>query len=252
MPTMRSDLPVFVLDSIDYGESDKIVTFFCQDIGRLTAIAKGAHRSKKRFVNKLELFSFLQITYSRTSPTSLAVLNEAELVNSFITLRSNLEGYRTASILREIVLLATGETVRDDNLFQLMLWALHSLDSLDRGQQGREVLALFLIKLFDYIGYQPDFSCCQQCRTPSETNRSMSFTVETGGLLCNRCTTGSGHPAPYLAPGTTQMIRAVQQQPVARLKRFKLRGTVLEQILESFHRYCLHLFQREIHSWRWL
>lgn len=249
MPTIRSDLPVFVLDSFDHGESDKIVTFFCQGIGRLTAIAKGAHRSKKRFVNKLELFSFLQITYSRSSPTSLAVLNEAELINSFITLRSNLEGYRAASTLREIVLLATGETVRDDNLFQLMLWALHSLD---RGEQSKEVLALFLIKLFDYIGYQPDFSCCQQCGTPSERSRSMRFTVETGGLLCNRCTTGHGPPAPYLAPGTTQMIRAIQQQPVARLKRFKPSGTVLEQILESFHRYGLHLFQREIHSWRWL
>ena len=40
MPTIRSDLPALVLDSIDHGESDKIVTFFCQDIGKLTAIAK--------------------------------------------------------------------------------------------------------------------------------------------------------------------------------------------------------------------
>lgn len=215
----------------------------------MTAIAKGAHRSKKRFVNKLELFSFLQITYSRSSPTSLAVINEAELVNSFITLRSNLPGYRTASILREIMLLATAETVSDDNLFQLMLWALHSLDS---GEDQKRVLALFLIKLFDYIGYRPDFSSCQQCSTAVDNTLKMRFAIHTGGLLCSRCMSGSGAMTPLLAPGTMQMVRAVQQQPVARLNRFKPSGTVLKQILESFHHYGRHLFQREIHSWKWL
>jgi len=55
------------------------------------ALARGAHRSKKRFLNKLEIFSFVQITYSRSSAGSLAVLSEAELINSFISLRTSLE-----------------------------------------------------------------------------------------------------------------------------------------------------------------
>ena len=46
----------------DYGESDKLVTFFSPDIGKATAIAKGAKRSQHRFVNKLELFTLLLLT----------------------------------------------------------------------------------------------------------------------------------------------------------------------------------------------
>jgi hypothetical protein len=46
------------------------------------------------------------------------------------------------------------------------------------------------------------------------------------------------------------MIRAVQQQPVSRLNRFKPSGAVLAQMLDCSHRYSRHLFQRDIHSWK--
>ena len=62
MSPLAQDTEAIVLDCRDHGESDKIVTFFCLDAGRLAGIAKGANRSKRRFVNKLELFSSLQLT----------------------------------------------------------------------------------------------------------------------------------------------------------------------------------------------
>ena len=43
-----------VLNSVDYAESDRILTFFTREHGKLSGIAKGARRSKKRFVGKLD------------------------------------------------------------------------------------------------------------------------------------------------------------------------------------------------------
>ena len=63
-----------VLDTTDHGESDLIVTLFCQESGRVTAIAKGAKRSKKRFVNKLEFFTYLQVNYQQKNEQVLAFL----------------------------------------------------------------------------------------------------------------------------------------------------------------------------------
>ncbi len=250
MPELRSDLPALVVDSRDYGESDKIVIFFCREIGRLSALAKGAHRSKKRFLNKLEIFSFVEISYSRSAPGRLAVLSEAELLNSFISLRSNLDGYRTASIIREYLLLAIQDTSGDDHLFQLALWALHSLNGND---DQRRVLALFLIKFFDVLGYRPDFSSCQLCSASPPAGEPVSFAAESGGVICTRCSSpASPNEHRTLAAGTVQMISAVQQQPIARLNRFKPGGMVLEQILDYAGSYGRHLFQREIQSWKWL
>lgn len=249
MPVIRSDLPALVVDSRDYAESDKIVTFFCQEIGKMGALARGAHRSKKRFLNKLEIFSFVQITYSRSSTGSLAVLTEAELVNSFISLRTSLERYQTASIIREYLLLSTSETAGDDHLFQLALWALHTLDTSDN---RKRTLALFLVKLFDVLGYRPDFSTCQLCMRPAPASQPVVFDVHNGGMVCNQCSSAGSTGTAPMAAGTTRMINTVQQQPIARLNRFKPSGIVLEQMLDYAHRYSRHLFQRDIHSWKWL
>ena len=249
MPSARADLPAIVLDSYDIGESDKIVTLFCQGIGRLTTIAKGAHRSKKRFVNKLEIFSFLQITYSRSAPGNLAIITEAELLNSFMSLRSKVPRYHAASVLREFILLATSEKLNDDRLFQLALWALHALD---RGDDERTVLALFLVKLFDAIGYRPDFSQCQNCGNGYQAKGPAVFSPQAGGLICSHCLAGTEYSGWRLSPGTIQMIISVQQQPLARLSRFKLTSINLRETLDCLYRYGRHLFQKDIHSWKWL
>ena len=39
----------FVLRSLQYGESDLIVTFYTREFGKIKGIAKGAKRSRKRF-----------------------------------------------------------------------------------------------------------------------------------------------------------------------------------------------------------
>lgn len=43
-----------VLRLLDYGESDRIVTFYTAGFGKLRGIARGARRSRKRFANALE------------------------------------------------------------------------------------------------------------------------------------------------------------------------------------------------------
>lgn len=249
MVSVRADLPAVVLDSHDHGETDKIVTLFCQDIGRLTTIAKGAHRSKKRFVNKLELFSFLKISYSRSAPGHLAVITGAELLNSFLSLRSNLPRYHAASVLREFILLVTSEKLNEDHLFQLALWALHALD---KGADQKTVLALFLIKLYDAIGYRPDFLQCRSCDRLYQAQAPAVFSPQAGGLLCSRCRQEHDYSGRQLSPGTIQMIISVQQQPLSMLDRFRPTAVNLRETLDCLYRYGRHLYQKDIHSWKWL
>lgn len=247
MATIHTDLPAVVLASRDHGESDKILTLFCKDIGKLTAIAKGAHRSKKRFVNKLELFSFLHITYSRSTPGSLALINEGELLNSFMAIRSSVSRYQAATVIRELTLLATSEESPDNDLFTLILWALHAID---KEAAPRPIIAMFLVKFFDSIGYRPDFSCCQNCGLMYQGRSSAVFSNQAGGLVCSKCMAGGTHGGRKLSTGTIRVITAVQSQSFNKLKRLKLTGTILNDLLDTMYRYGRHLFQREIISWK--
>jgi len=235
-----------VLDCFDHGESDVIVTFLSRNEGRLTAIAKGAKRSKKRFVNKLELFSFLHITYQVTPNRSLTFLSEAELYTSFLNIRRNYNLYTIASVIREFLLIAIREGEADDLLFRLGLWAFHNID---QNRHPQDVLTFFLIKFYGAIGYRPDFSGCNSCTLGVQTDLNYSFDTTTGGLVCSRCS-AAGKRLIRLSLGTIKILQAGQTQPLTRLHRLKLSGNSRREALSLLHDYGRQLFQREIISWK--
>lgn len=247
MPTIRTDLPAVVLDSRDYGESDKILTLFCEDIGRLTVIAKGAHRSKKRFVNKLELFSLIMITYSRSAPERMAVINEAELLDSFLPIRYSSAIYHGGSVIRECLLLGTTEGVRDNQLFGLIVWVLQELT---QQTNLRQVLCCFLLKLFDYLGYRPILSKCQNCGRNYPGTGDAVFSSHSGGLICSNCLRTGNFNGRKLQATTIQMLAAMQDRPLAQMGALRLTEVALVESLERLHHYARFLFQRDIFSWK--
>ncbi|HBH30094.1 MAG TPA: DNA repair protein RecO [Desulfofustis sp.] len=241
----QNGVPGIILDCRDHGEADKIVTFFCQEKGRLTGIAKGAHRSKKRFVNGLELFSMVLLNYSQRTRDRLAIVNEVELLNSFITVRHDYGAYQAASAIREIVLGATGEQMVEDDFFQLTLWGFHALDS---GKDTLTVLALFVIKMFACIGYRPVLESCQGCGTPYRSNGAAMFSPAAGGLICSRCK--SSHHGWQLSGAAIGAATSVQRQPLPLLTRVSLTTDLSRQLLSSFYPYARYLLQRDIVSWK--
>lgn len=240
------DTEAIVLACSDHDEADLIVTLFSRDAGRLTAIAKNAKKSQKRFVNKLEPFSFLRITCNRKI-NRLALLAEADLLASFMNIRQDLELYALASVIVEFLLLGTSEGQADERTFRLSLWALHALD---RREQPRAILALFLIRYFDYLGYRPDLESCRACRTPVTPARRYTFQPGGGRILCSTCRVESGPRGLELSHGTLKILKAAQDYPLARLHRLKLAGPVRSEALYLLHQYGREIFQRDIVSWK--
>ena len=249
MSPRSHEAEAIVLDCRDHGEADLIVTFLCQDIGRVSGIAKGAKRSLKRFVNKLELFSLLHITYSNSASGSLLFVHEAELFASFLNLRKNIDLYTTATVIREFILTAMREGERDDNLFRLTLWALNNLDLK---QPHLSVLALFLVRFFTCIGYKPQMHTCLSCGAPVSSNREYSFNYLGGGIVCSACSSIRHQTAIRLSHGAVRILQSAQDLPLDRLHRLKFSGPVLDECLNVLHHYGRHLFQRDITSWAML
>ena len=75
--------PAIVLRTRPFGESDKIVSFLTENFGKITGIAKGAMRSRKRFVNSLEPFSLVNLCFQDRAHTNLVFILGAELAHGF-------------------------------------------------------------------------------------------------------------------------------------------------------------------------
>lgn len=246
MVSNRHETEALVLSTTEHGESDQIVTFFTQDSGRLTAIAKGAKKSKKRFVNKLEQFSFLRIVYQQKSASKLAFLLEAELHTSFIGLRTNIRLYNAASVIREFLLIAIKDGEPEKKVFQLSLWALHCLN---QNQPSESILVLYLLRLFDYIGYRPNLECCNRCNSEIHQEQTYRFDSSSGGLICANCFPGS-IPRKPIFHGTIKILKSGQDQPIDKLHRLKITGQILQESLRLLHNYGSQIFQKDIVSWK--
>lgn len=240
------DTEAIVLNCSDHGESDIIVSLFSRETGRLTAIAKGAKKSRRRFVNKLELFSFLRVSCNRKTDRNLAFLAEADLLASFINIRQELELYALASVMREFLLLGMSENEPDEKVFRLILWALHHLD---RGRQPKAILVLFLIRYFDYLGYRPDLELCSSCRTPVVSAKWYTFHSPGGRIVCSSCNTRRTM-GKALSHGTIKVLRAAQDTQLEKLHRLQVTGSLLDEALLLLHDYGRTLFQRDIVSWK--
>lgn len=241
------DSHALVLNSFDHAESDTILTLLTQDFGRISCIAKGAKKSKKRFVNKLEIFSFLQIQFTDYPNRSLSFLNEAELHTPFLEIRNNFKLYAASSIIQEFLLQSIREREQDNEVYTLTLWAFHNLC---KHKSPHTVLALFLIRFFDILGYRPELSCCHECGLMTHEKSAFYFQFLQGGLLCASCWPGAKQNS--LSPGTIKFLSSVQDQPLDRLHRVKVGGQVLRESLNLLHHYGRSLLQRDITSWSML
>ncbi len=243
-PELESD--ALVLSCRDHGESDKIITLLTKNSGKFDGIAKGANRSKKRFVNKLELFSFLHITYQDSRTGGLSFIKEAELHTSFLRLRNDYNRYATASIIQEILLYGIGEKEPDQHVFNLTLWAFHQLD---QNKHQANALYLYLIRLFDLLGYRPDLSGCLKCGNSKMSSR-FSFNHATGGLICNDCQMTGAPSLTPLSAGTINILNKAIHLPLEQLSRLQLSQSALGEAEKLLHRYGRTIFQRELHAWK--
>src|SRR3972149_10767360 len=80
-----------VLNSLDYGESDRILTFYTLENGKLSGIAKGARRSRKRFVGNLDPLSHIDLMFFHNGSTDFVRVEDARLIDAFAPLKEEIE-----------------------------------------------------------------------------------------------------------------------------------------------------------------
>ncbi len=241
-----------VLNITAHGESDKIVTLYSHDLGKITAIAKGAFRSKKRFVNKLEIFTSLQITYRPPARGSLFFLSDAELLKPRLTLRSFYPCFVAAAYINELIQRFNINEDPEPNLFLLLDW---TLDSIDTGKQTLKTVALFLLSLLDICGYKPLLKQCSNCgRKPGHNTKNTKFTLSpaNGSILCNHCQITRQDTPLTLYPRPLNFLYNAQQTGIDRLNRLNLPEDASFQAVNTLHHYSTHLLQQDIHSWKLL
>ncbi len=243
-----------IIEVRDYGEADKIVTFYSLARGRMSGIAKGAKRSLKRFVNKLELFTLLEIHFTDSRSSSLVRLDQAELLEHFPLLRSDYTRYTAGVLLCELVLHWTKENDPDLILFELLKWGLTNLQALNRPPLWGAIL--FELKLLTLLGYQPDLGGCSSCGRPATGQAPYRFRPSVHGLICGSCTSQGQREEKAagltISPGTVNLLRKAQELESGKLDRLRFSPQAARESAALLRAHGNHILQREIFAWEQL
>ncbi len=182
---VRHITTAIVLRTRPFGESDKIVSFLTEDLGKITGIAKGARHSRKRFVNSLEPFSLVKLHIHDYPNRSLAFVAAADLLVGFKHLSSSLVKISYASYMVEITEGLIAE--REDN--RLVFEHLkNGLGYLEDNEPSLRFLTSFELRLLRLSGYQPLLDHCKYCGNGrQQTVAQWYFSLSDGGVLCDSC-----------------------------------------------------------------
>jgi DNA repair protein RecO (recombination protein O) len=227
-----------VLRAVDFGESDLVVHLLVPRSGRLTAIAKGARRSSRRFPGVLDLFNHLRVEVERPRRAAMARLEHARLLDAFVGLRVDPRRFALACYLLELLdrLAPEGGGHRGD-LERLFGFAREALHALERSRPDQRARVLLELRALAALGLRPELRLCVRCgREASERAASVLFHVAEGGPLCERCRR-PGDAGVSVHLGTLRALERGAALPLDRIERLALPPAALDEALRLLDRF---------------
>ena len=176
---MTTEVVGLIIRTVDIKETDRLITIFTEEMGVVSAMARGARSLKSR-----KMSSTMQFCYSSFvlyTQGDKYWIKEASLIESFFDLRKTIEGLSLANYIAEVLSdVAIAEADKD-----LLRLSLNSLYAIASGKyEINKIKAVFEIRAASILGFMPDVISCGKC---GERLGEFFFDIMAGSIECHKC-----------------------------------------------------------------
>lgn len=211
---LKSD--AVILDSIRWKETSKIVSLFSREFGIIKVIARGVYRNKSAFAGKLETLNRAEVVINSRPSRSLQILTEVDVIDSYKTIRPDLQRLPYALAILELI----RQTIREshpDMIFYDFIIVL--FDAIKNVKNPEIIFIYFLLKLVSYLGFKPNFYECQVCEKKS-SSEMFHFSLEKGTIFCRDCVEDTGI-LQKIKSDDLDLLRKLQNHPHRKISEFE-------------------------------
>lgn len=233
-----------VIKSINLSESDRLVTFFTKNYGKVKCVAKGARKAKNCFWGSLEPMSLIQLIYFGKESQNLYRLNHADIIESFQSIRDDFGKLYKGVYFLELIdsMILEGHQEKPIfNLLQQTLFTLKQEIELD------SLIRLFEIRMLSLSGFKPQIEHCVICKTIIES-KTFKFSFIQNGILCRSCSRRVSTDIQFTT-GTRNYIKKLMEIEIKTCGRIKIPKQQEEDIEKLTHRLVLSHLGREPKSY---
>lgn len=193
------EVRAFVLSRVAFGEADLIVHLFTDTFGKISALARGARQSQKRFAGALEPLHTVRLRVVEKPRAELFTLKEGTLDKPRLGLTTRLELLEAAGrALHWVKKTAPPRTPEPEVWHALEHFLDRMNDAPDTNVESQ--LTAFGFRLIDGLGWALEMTRCVSCGKPCPLGQAAWVHPERGGLVCRNC--GGG---PVLVPGAVRI-----------------------------------------------
>lgn len=230
-----------VIRSREYGESDRLLTLFARESGKLQVVAKGVRKPTSRQRAGAQLFTYADFLLHRGR--TLDTVNQASPRESFPHLWNDLDRTLAAAAIAELLDAATVREEPQPHLFTLTLTCFFMLAEV----HPFLVQSLFALRLLEILGYSPRLGECAECGALIQGER-VFFSPEAGGTVCSSCRGTLGGRT--LSQGTLAFMRRLAQAEWAKVKCLRWPVWMEQEVRIALQHYCEEKFEHNLRSWR--
>ena len=187
MPSLST--PAVVLRATNYGESDRVVTLFGRDTGRVSALARGARKSQRRFAGGLGLCAVGAASLRDRNGAELMTLERFDVTMAHAAFGADVARMAHAAYAAELVGKLCAPRQTEPAVYD---WLIEFLERLDGEAASAERLRVFELGLLGGLGFGPVIEGCALCGATGD-DVAFRWDPDRGGAVCVGCARG-GRP----------------------------------------------------------
>jgi len=230
-----------VLGHFEYGEADRILNLFTFEKGKISAIAKGIRKIRSRKAGHLEPFT--RTTLYLAKGRNLDIVTQAETVDPYMGLRTNLEKMAFASYVVEVLDRFTYEEGRNVALFRLLA---DTLSRLEKQLNMETVIHFYEIRLLEILGFRPQLMACIDCGEPIR-EQDQYFSPLGGGVVCPNCSGARGE-AWTINQDVLRYFRHLQRSKWGQVAEITIPDGIESGLASLLERYFTYLLEKKLNS----
>ena len=189
---------------VAYGEADAIVTLFTEELGKISAMARGARKSTRRFAAALEPMHTIRVTLDERPGAELLALREASVVRPRAHILGDLDRMNAAGQALRWVRSGSPARTPEPEVWLELECLLERFEDPNDPLPARTHLLATGLRLLKHFGYGLVLDACVRCGRPCDAARTAYVDASAGGLVCQSCGGGQS-PLHHLVDPATRL-----------------------------------------------
>jgi DNA repair protein RecO (recombination protein O) len=225
-----------VLKNLNYGDSHKFYSLLTKDHGKISALAMGVRKISSRRAGNLDSLNHVIVSITESSK-GFKTINEVKTLNSYKHSKESLDAIYYGLKFAESVEFSVEQDHDQVEVFYLLLTAL---EALEQPNVSAIIIELwFLLGLSDALGFKIDLKSCASCgsifKPPYD---KLSYSYESGGILCNNC---SGYSLKMRAE-SYELIRSLRNNSLESITTQNYPDNAINEVSAILNAHARNMF----------